>query len=295
MNKTGTSSFIVVHLRLKNSLGETNRRWTTINDDVLSVQSVSRARSLCPTRMKRNAQTRSGFTLLELLVVIAIIAILAALLLPAVNRAKGKAHRTTCLNNLKQISLGIRMYADDSHDTSPRTESPLLWTTNSPWHVYKELMKSYVGLKGTPSEQDHLFACPADKFYYPDYGAARVSENHHSQPKYDYSSYAFNAGNYNTNFPGIAGLRLSAIRDPVKTIMIAEAPALWPYSWHRPSRDGDYINDSHFNNARDMIGFVDGHVSYIKMYLDTRNVGIGHEEAWHYDPPAGYDYKWSGN
>jgi prepilin-type N-terminal cleavage/methylation domain-containing protein len=245
--------------------------------------------------MKRDVQTKDGFTLLELLVVIAIIALLAALLLSAVNRAKDSAHRATCLNNLKQVALGIRMYADDSQDVSPDREAPRQWTSKSPWHAYKAMMKSYVGMRGASSERDHLFACPADQFYYPDYDGARVSKSHHSQAIHDYSSYAFNAGNYNTNFPGIAGLKLSAITDPVKTILIAEAPALSPYSWHDPSSDADSINDSHFNNARNMVGFVDGHVNYIKMYLDTKDVRIGHKEAWHYDPPAAYGYKWSGD
>jgi hypothetical protein len=238
---------------------------------------------------------------MELLVVMAIIGILAAILLPVLSAAKEKARRTVCLNNLRQINLGIHLYCDDSKDVSPAARVP--------WIAYKELMKNYVGLAGKSSPHDAVFTCPADTFYYDMAKDARgyynlwvtVSHGLHESAWWDYSSYSFNGFNTHIHdnpqhaaWLGIADRKLSEIKQPAKTVLAAEVPAFFPYSWHEPRRpirltQGDAPM---FLNAKDMLSFVDGHAGYLKIYYQEIP---GNLWSVFYDPPSGYDYQWSGD
>src|SRR5688572_5116945 len=89
---------------------------------------------LAPIKLTRRSFTpvsngvrQGGFTLIELLVVIAIIAILAAMLLPALSRSKANAKRIVCLNHLKQLALATAIYVGENNDYYPSSNSPDKW------------------------------------------------------------------------------------------------------------------------------------------------------------------------
>jgi prepilin-type N-terminal cleavage/methylation domain-containing protein/prepilin-type processing-associated H-X9-DG protein len=154
-------------------------------------------------QLNRSWLRRGAFTLIELLVVIAIIAILAAMLLPALARAKGKAHSANCLSNLRQIGLALSLYAEDNGGWLPTTTHG--GSTNASW-IFQ--------LAGQLSNVDRIRLCPADPKR-----EARLAAHAASYTLNEYTSV-----DYTDPFGGMleSFRKLDTLRNPSQTLTTFE-------------------------------------------------------------------------
>ena len=203
--------------------------------------------------MKRN---RHGFTLIELLVVIAIISILAAILFPVFARARENARRTSCASNLKQLALGLMMYAQDNDGGLPAYSTPRAdGTANATWAKLYLPTIDYV-------KNDQIYRCPSAPAY-----PYAVTDYRGAQYGYTWGNgTATNWMGVKANFAGTSFI--DVVPDPVRTCLLGDA---WNNttgqgaSQFRPTTStwNGLRPDGHLEGAN--YAFVDGHVKWLKM------------------------------
>ncbi len=210
---------------------------------------------------------RKGFTLIELLVVIAIIAILAAILFPVFARAREKARQSSCLSNMKQLTLGMLMYAQDYDERLPMCRYPDTPFYPSPVDgvlcTFSWVQVTYPYVKNA-----QVLECPSDNYARPVYTNGSTT----NMSKY---SYARNYGYFNGDKKRVMDAhKLAEFAEPAGTIMLGEAKdcnrcgpriANWPAGGGSVSVDelmGSYIYPRH--NGGMNFSFHDGHAKWSK-------------------------------
>ncbi|HWD92572.1 MAG TPA: prepilin-type N-terminal cleavage/methylation domain-containing protein [Verrucomicrobiae bacterium] len=240
----------------------------------------------------KHRSCRQAFTLIELLVVVAIIAIVAALLLPALAEGRAKASQTQCLNNLKQLGLGFQMYCPDNNDNMPGWASLSAGFFPEDWIYWRKpaplladgtaatINMSPIVLAtgaGTANTNGSVFLCPMDK-------GANI------RPGYNYSysldSLAANRGMASGHDgTGPYPFKLTKVHRPGTKIMLAEEAAdawktenppestksanfLMDGRWepHIGQPDGDTITMRHQKGGN--VTFADGHCQRVDMACD---------------------------
>jgi prepilin-type N-terminal cleavage/methylation domain-containing protein len=178
------------------------------------VASITPRHSSPVTRHTPRAPALGGFTLIELLVVIAIIAILAALLLPALASAKAKAQATKCLSNARQVGLATFLYTGDNNELYPFgiSFSDATWGDPTAWHI---MLLPYTG--STTNTASRVFTCPSEGP--PQLPAGTTFPNGKYLFQFDFcaNEYIFRATSKNST-----ALRTSGISSPAVMLMITE-------------------------------------------------------------------------
>lgn len=213
----------------------------------------------------------NGFTFIELLVVIAIIALLAALLLPALSRAKESARSTQCLSQMRQIGLAVRLYADGHDDEFPRSQHSAFAHGQLPWGraIAPELGQ---GDMAWTNLLTGLYHCPSD----PRKGAWSYGQNVYFELNPENDDYTGSPQTWR---------RVANVPKPSATILQAEnssgasgsmgADHIMAHFWTSPQDASDVEPRRH--RARSNYSFGDGHAhgrDFATTYAPEKNVDL---------------------